>query len=723
MKYHFTTLILCILSTTLSFAQKQLTLEELWSGAYQSTSMQAVNALKNSNQYARIELNSQNKSQEINLYDFKTLEKSKTIFTTQNHPSIENIDAYVFDDREEKMLISTHSEPIYRHSSVATYLIYDLQSKKIKSFTDRKISEPTFSKDGTKVAYAFENNLYIYDLQSEKTITVTTDGKKNHIINGISDWVYEEEFAVVRMFEWSIEGDKLAYVRFDETNVPEYSMDIYGNELYPTQQVFKYPKAGEENAKVSLHLYDLQSQKSNTIDLSEFHDFYIPRIKWTNDNNYLSFQVINRHQNDLKLYFVDAKSIQKKLILNEKDPAYVDITDHLTFLKDNSFVWTSEKDGYNHLYHFDKNGKQLNQITKGNWDITSYYGIDEKSKTLYYQSVERGSTTRDIYAIQINGTAKRILSKETGTNSAVFSPDFNYFILSHSSHTNPISYTLNNSKDGKLLKNILDNKKLLDKLELYQLPKKEFFTIPTENNWEMNAWIMKPKDFDPSKKYPILMYQYSGPGSQQVANKWWDSNDFWHAMLTQKGYIVVAVDGRGTGFKGADFKKTTQNQLGKLEVEDQIIAAKYLKNINYIDAARIGIWGWSFGGFMSSNCLLKANDIFKTAIAVAPVTNWRYYDTVYTERYLKTPQENPSGYDNNSPIFFANQLKGNFLLIHGSADDNVHVQNSMAMIESLVQENKTFDWLIYPDKNHGIYGGQTRLHLYTKMTNYILEKL
>lgn len=723
MKYTFTTLILFLLSTTLSFAQKQLTLEELWSGKYQSKSMQAVNALKNSNQYARIELGANGESQEINLYDFKTLEKSKTIFSTQNQTAIQNIDAYVFDDKEEKLLLATHSEPIYRHSSIASYFIYDLRSKKLSTFTDRKISEPTFSKDGTKIAYAFENNLYIYNLTDQTTITVTKDGKKNHIINGISDWVYEEEFAVVRMFEWSVEGDQLAFVRFDETNVPEYSMDIYGSGLYPTQQVFKYPKAGEENAKVSLHLYDLKTQKSTTVDLSEFTDFYIPRIKWTNENNFLSFQLINRHQNDLKLYFFDVKNKEKKLVLNEKDAAYVDVTDHLTFLKDNSFVWSSEKDGYNHLYHFDKNGKQLNQITTGNWELTNYYGIDEKTKTLYYQSVERGSTLRDIYAIGLNGKGKKRLSNDKGTNSALFSPAFDYFILTHSSNTTPPQYTLNSSKDGKVVKNILDNKNLTTHLEAYQLPQKEYFTIPTENNWEMNAWILKPKDFDPTKKYPILMYQYSGPGSQQVADKWWDTNDFWHAMLTQKGYIVVTVDGRGTGFKGAAFKKTTQNQLGKFEVEDQIIAAQYLRNFNYIDPARIGIWGWSFGGFMASNCLLKANDVFKTAIAVAPVTNWRYYDTIYTERYLKTPQENPTGYDDNSPIFFANQLEGNFLLIHGSADDNVHVQNSMAMIESLVQENKSFDWLIYPDKNHGIYGGKTRLQLYTKMTKYLLEHL
>lgn len=723
MKHVNFTLIFCLFAMPFSFAQKQITLEEIWNGTYRSEIMQSVNAMQKSNQYSRIESVEKSNAQEINLYDFATLSKTKTIFSTKDFQDIPYIGNYVFDPQEEKVLIGTNVNPIYRRSFVANYFLFDPAKKALLKISDHKIAEPTFSKDGSKIAYAYQNNLYIFDINKNTTTQITSDGSKNKIINGISDWVYEEEFAVVRFFEWDITGDKLAYVRFDETEVPEYSMDIYGQGLYPGQDVFKYPKAGEKNALVSLHVFDLKTTKTKKVDLSEHNDFYIPRIQWTKDNQFLSFQVLNRHQNDLKLYFLDAAKNTKKLIHNETDPAYVEVTDDLTFLKDNSFVWSSEKNGFNHLYHFDKNGQHINQITKGDWEVTQYYGIDEKAQVLYYQSVENGSTQRDIYSISLSGKNKKKLSKETGTNTAVFSPNFQFFINTHSSNSNAPSYTLNHSKDGKLVKSILDNKTLEEKLALYQLPKKEFFTIPSQEGLELNAWIMKPKDFDESKKYPLFMYQYSGPGSQQVADSWWDSNDFWHAFLTQHGYIVVAVDGRGTGFKGADFKKATQNQLGKLEVEDQIIAAKYLRNFNYIDPERIGIWGWSFGGFMSSTCLLKANDVFKTAIAVAPVTNWRFYDTIYTERYLKTPQENTTGYDSNSPILFADQLKGNFLLIHGSADDNVHVQNSMAMIEALIQENKSFDWLIYPDKNHGIYGGKTRLHLYTKMTDFILNKL
>ncbi len=454
-----------------------------------------------------------------------------------------------------------------------------------------------------------------------------------------------------------------------------------------------------------------------------YSDFYIARLKWTNDAAVLSAQVLNRHQNELDLVFVDASTAQAKVVLKETDKAYVDVTDNLTFLSDNSFIWTSEKDGWNHIYLYDKNGKLKNQLTKGNWEVTAYYGLDEKNKTVYYQSVENGSTVRDVYKISLDGKKKVRLSSKTGTNAATFSPNYSYFINSYSSSSVAPIYTLNSAKDGKEIQKIVDNTALTDKLKKYDLPGKEFFELTTDKGHQLNAWMIKPKNFDPSKKYPVFMYQYSGPGSQQVANDWLDANDYWFMMLSQEGYITVCVDGRGTGFKGAAFKKCTQNQLGKFEVEDQIDAARVIGNYPYVDKDRIGIFGWSYGGFMSSNCLFKGADVFKMAIAVAPVTNWRFYDSIYTERYMTTPQENASGYDDNSPINHVSKLKGNFLLIHGTADDNVHVQNSMQMIEALVQANKQFDWAIYPDKNHGIYGGKTRIQLFTKMTNFIKENL
>ena len=457
--------------------------------------------------------------------------------------------------------------------------------------------------------------------------------------------------------------------------------------------------------------------------MGTYNDFYIPRIKWTRNTATLSAQILNRHQNQLDLLFIDAASGKVTTVLTEKDAAYVDITDHLTFLKDNSFVWTSEKDGYNHIYHYEASGKLRRQITKGAWDVTAFYGVDEKNSRIFYQSVENGSINRDVYRISLQGKGKMRLSNSTGTNAATFSTDYSRFINSFSSATVAPVYTLHDSNTGAEVQKIVSNETLLEKLKSYDLPVKEFTVITTPQGHQLNTWMMKPKQFDAGKKYPVLMFQYSGPGSQQVDNAWNNADDYWFSMLTQKGYIVACVDGRGTGYKGAAFKKATQKQLGKLEVEDQIEAAKIIGGYPFVDKSRIGIFGWSYGGFMALNCILKGSDVFKTAISVAPVTNWRFYDTIYTERYLQTPQENPSGYDDNSPINHADKLKGNLLLIHGSADDNVHVQNTMQMIEALVQANKQFDSEIYPDKHHGISGGKTRIQLYNRMTNFILEKL
>ena len=704
-------------------AQQKLSLEEIWSGKFRTEGMDELHSMKNTNQYTVLNYDRSSRSMQIDLYDFATLNKVSTLIDTKNHSELNGIDSYTFNKNESKLLIASNSTPIFRHSFTATFHIYDVNTKKLQLVTSKEIQEPSFSADGTKIAYAFENNLYVLDLISNVTIQITSDGKKNEIINGITDWVYEEEFAFVKAYEWNASGDKIAFIRFNEKEVPQFSMDMYNQGLYPTQEVFKYPKAGEKNALVSLHVYDLKTNKKSDINLGNYTDFYIPRIKWTNDSNTLSAQILNRHQNLLNLHFINATNGVSNIVLKEQDAAYVDITDNLTFLNDNSFIWTSEKDGFNHIYHYDKSGKLKNQITKGSWDVTAYYGFDANSGKVFYQSVENGSVNRDVYSIDLKGKNKKRLTKQTGTNDATFSPKFDYFINSFSSVTKAPVYTLNESNAGNEVKKIVSNESLESKLAAYNITPKEFFPLITEKGNKLNAWIIKPTDFDAKKKYPVLMYQYSGPGSQSVANQWNSSNDYWYYMLAQKGYIVVCVDGRGTGFKGADFKKCTYKELGKYEVEDQIDAAKVIAKYEFVDASRIGIWGWSYGGFMSSNCILKGNDVFKTAIAVAPVTSWRYYDSIYTERYMRTPQENASGYDENSPINHVEKLKGNYLLIHGTADDNVHVQNTMKMVEALVQATKQFDWAIYPDKNHGIYGGKTRLQLYTKMTNFILEKL
>ena len=700
--------------------EKQVTLEEIWGGQFRGEYMDALHSMADGEHYSVLDFDRKTRSTSVNKYSYKTLEKTASLVDSKNINDIAYFTSYTFSNDETKLLLATEVSSIFRHSTVGKYFIYDINTKKTTLLSENKVQEPTFSPDGTKIAFVFENNIYYKNLTTNKETQVTTDGKKNEIINGVTDWVYEEEFAFVRAFEWNSTGSKIAYIRFDETEVPEFSMDVYGSKLYQTQTVFKYPKAGEKNAEVSLHMYDVTSNKKNTVTLPEY--YYIPRIKWTNDPNILSTQLLNRHQNNLQLVFVNATDTNAKTVLTDTDKAYVDVTDNLTFLNDNSFIWTSEKDGYNHIYHYNKAGKLINQVTNGNWEVTNYYGFNEKKGIVYYQSVENGSINRDVYAININGKGKKHLSSKTGTNNATFSKNFSYYINTFSNSTTPSEFTLNSAKTGKVLKNIKDNKTLQTKVANYAFAPKEFSTIAVNGN-DLNMWMIKPHNFDATKKYPVFMYQYSGPGSQQVANKWNSANDYWFQMLAQQGYITVCIDGRGTGFKGRDFKKVTQKELGKYEVEDQIAAAKKLGKRSYIDSDRIGIFGWSYGGFMSSNCLFQGADTFKMAIAVAPVTSWRFYDTVYTERYMQTPQENASGYDNNSPISHVNKLKGNFLLIHGSADDNVHVQNTMQMVEALIQANKQFDWMIYPDKNHGIYGGNTRLHLYQKMTNFIKENL
>ena len=706
------------------FGQQKITVESIFTGAFRTKGMDALQAMNTTNQYTVLNPNQARNGQQIDLYDYASLKKVATLIDTKDFPQLsDGIDSYTFSEDEKQILIANNTQPIFRHSFTADYFLYNITSKQLVKLFDFPVQEPTLSPDGKKIAYAKDNNLFVYDIASKTTTSITTDGKKNSIINGITDWVYEEEFAFVKAFDWSADSKKIAFIRFDESEVPEFSMSIFQKELYPKVETFKYPKAGEKNAVVSLHIYDVASQAKKDVNLGNYSDFYIARMQWTNDANVLSAQVLNRHQDNLDLLFIDGTTAAAKVVLNEKDKAYIDVTDNLTFLKDNSFIWTSEKDGFNHIYLYDKTGKLINQVTKGNWEVTNYYGFDEKTKTIFYQSVENGSINRDIYRIGLDGKNKVRLSSKVGTSAATFSPNFQYFITTFSSATQPPVYTLNEAKAGKQLQMIEENQTLSNNLKGFNLPTKEFSVLKTEKGIELNMWMMKPKDFDATKKYPVFMFQYSGPGSQQVNNDWNSGDDYWFASLTQKGYIVVCVDGRGTGFKGAAFKKVTQKELGKYEVIDQIDAAKVLGSYSFVDKSRIGIFGWSFGGFMASNCILKGNDVFKMAIAVAPVTNWRFYDSIYTERYMQTPQENPSGYDDNSPINHVQKLKGKFLLIHGSADDNVHVQNSMQMMEALIQANKQFDSQIYPDKNHGIFGGYTRIQLYNKMTNFILENL
>lgn len=714
---------LLIAATSTIYAQdKEISLEEIYNGTFRQEYLQSLQSLDNGKEYVVLNRDRNANTSSIDVYSYKSGEKVKSLLNSEDLSEISGFQGFELSENEDKILLSTNMEQIYRRSSRGIYYIYDVEDKTLTKLSDNKVQEPTFSPDASKVAYVFENNIYTYDIASGEETQVTTDGEKNKLINGVTDWVYEEEFAFVRAFDWNKTGTHLAYLKFDETEVPEFSMDMFGQDLYPTQQVFKYPKAGETNSEVSIYTYDLAAEESKKVELGDYEDFYIPRIKWTQDPEILSVQVLNRHQNNLDLIFVDAEDNEAKVVMNETDEAYIDITNNLTFLEDNSFIWTSEKDGWNHIYLYDEDGELENQVTEGNWEVTDYYGYDKDSKKIFYQSTENGSVNRDVYSIKINGKNKTRLTEKEGMNSADFSADYTYFINSYTSTETPYEFTLHNAKNGKLVRKIKDNSALLEKEKAYNFAPKELSTIEVNGN-ELNMWMIKPNDFDKNKEYPLLMFQYSGPGSQEVSNSYFGTNDYWYQLLANEGYIIAAVDGRGTGFKGADFKKVTQNELGKYEVEDQIAAAKKFGEMDYIDENRIGIWGWSYGGFMSSNAILKGNDTFSMAIAVAPVISWRFYDTIYTERYMTTPQENPSGYDENSPINHVEKLKGDYLLIHGGGDDNVHLQNTMRMVEALVQANKQFDWAIYPDRNHGIYGGNTRLHLYTMMTDFIKEKL
>ncbi|MDC0249658.1 S9 family peptidase, partial [Flavobacteriales bacterium] len=582
-----------------------------------------------------------------------------------------------------------------------------------------KVMYATFSPKGDKIAYVLDNNLFIQNINSGQVKQVTTDGKKNHIINGASDWVYEEEFALVRSFEWAPDGKHIAYYKFDESHVKEFSMDLFKGGLYPTQEVFKYPKAGEDNSVVKIYFYNLATDK-NTYIYTEKDYEYIPRIKWTNNPNVLVLYGMNRHQNELDFILANTGDGTNEVLFTEKDKYYIDIHDNLTFLPENNFIWTSEKDGFNHIYIKGLDGSE-EQITKGNWEVTDCHGIDSDKMKVYFTSTEDGSINRSLYVQHLETDVKTKLSTVSGTNNSSFSNGLKYYMNSVSTANSAPTFTLHNS-DGKQLKVLENNTEFNTEMEEFNLTKKEFFTIQTEDT-ELNAWMIKPHDFDESKEYPLYMFLYGGPGAQQVTNSFGWTNYYWYQMLAQKGYIVACVDNRGTGGKGAEFKKMTYKELGKYETIDQINAAKYLGNLNYIDAKRIGIQGWSYGGYMSSLCITKGADVFSLAIAVAPVTNWRYYDNIYTERYMQTPQENASGYDENSPINHVNKLKGDYLLVHGSADDNVHIQNTMEMVSALIKANKQFDLFIYPDRNHGIYGGNTRYHLYKKMTDFILDNL
>ena len=708
---------LCFSSIACFSQSKEITLEDIWQNYnFYPKSYRGLNSMNDGEFYTQIKNGEE--GQEIIKYSFKNGKRVVRLFKSSDF-KIKRINSYSLSNDDRLMLLATETESIYRYSKKAIYYVFNIQNNKIKKLSDNKVRYPTFSPDGTKVAFVFENNLYIKDITNGKENQITFDGKKNNIINGASDWVYEEEFKLVRGFEWSGDSRTIAFYKFDESHVKEFSMDKFNGNLYPTQEVFKYPKAGEANSTVSVYLYNIDDDEKKLIYTEEDYE-YIPRIKWSNDPNILTMIGLNRHQNKLDFIVVDSKDGSNRVLFTEEDKYYIDINDNLTFLPNNFFIWTSEKKGYNHIYLKGLDGSE-EQITSGSWEVTSFYGLDSDKMEIFFSSTEDGSINRSIYCLDLESGKRKKLSTQTGTNSAKFSNGLKYYINTYSNANTPPIFTLHKA-DGSLIKTIEDNVEFQNKLEEYNISEKEFITIYTDNA-DLNAWIIKPPNFDDNKKYPLFMFLYGGPGSQKVLNRYEGNNFYWYQMLAQKGYVIACVDNRGTGGKGAEFKKMTYKELGKYETIDQIDAAKYFGSLNYIDEKRIGIQGWSYGGYMSSLAITKGADVFNLAVAVAPVTNWRYYDNIYTERYMQTPQENPSGYDENSPINHVEKLKGKYLLIHGTADDNVHVQNTYEMSSALVRANKQFDLFVYPDKNHGIYGKNTRYHLYKKITNFILDNL
>ncbi len=692
-----------------------------------------MNPMKDGNTYATLEKG------KLNIYNYKTGKLVKTLFDMRelvlpgDSLPLPLYSTYELSEDESKVLFMNNMNPIYRHSYTASFYVYDINNKVLAPLSENGAQRlATFSPDATKVAFMRDNNLFIKDLKTNEEIQFTHDGEWNHVINGAPDWVYEEEFSFAQGFFWSPDSKKIAYYRFDESNVKEFNMQMTEG-LYMQDYKFKYPKAGEDNSIVEVYVYDLASGETKKMDTGEETDIYLPRIKWTQDPNVLAIQRLNRHQNHLEILAADATTGETTVFYDETNPYYIDITDNWTFLEDGKrFLMTSEQDGFNHIYLYLMDGTLVKQLTDGEWEVTNVYGFD--GKEVYFQAAKNSSIERQIYAVNLKGDMRTLINK-VGTNNARFSSNFKYLININSSVEQPHQYVLFDNK-GKQVRVLEDNKEFAERMKEYNLGKKEFititdpaFTLPDGTQIEMETWRILPPDFDPNKQYPVLIYVYGGPGHQTVNNAWGSDDFAWMQLLAQNGIICVSINNRGGGARGEVFKKMTYQQLGKYETEDMITLAKYMAAQPYVNPDKIAIYGWSYGGFMATSGITKGADYISTAVAVAPVTNWRYYDNIYTERFMRTPQENPSGYDDNSPINFVEKLKGNYLLCHGSGDDNVHFQNAMELIKALVSEGKQFDLMVYPNKNHSIYGTyeqggvEVRMHLFEKINNFLFENL
>lgn len=706
-----------ILTSTVS--AQQLNLRDITSGKYYAWGVNPVTSSADGESYFQADKD----SKKIIKYSYKTGLPIDTIFDVDRarECKIESFQGFLISPDEKRLVVYTDYEPIYRHSFKANYYYYDVRRNLIRKLTENieKQSIPTFSRDGRMLAYVIDNNIWLAKFDYDTESQITKDGEIGKIINGATDWVYEEEFATTRLMDFSADNKLLAFVRFDETEVPMYSMQMYGNQLYPYPQTFKYPKAGEKNSKVTCNVFDIDAKTTRTMNIPEDME-YIPRIEFLPTGDELAIMTLNRDQNKFDMYLANARSSVCRSVLREENQRYIDseLIKYIEFF-DNQFIYVGEKSGYTHIYLYDKTGVMQKQLTTGNYDVTEFLAVDPATKTVFYQAAEENPLQRAIYKVDMVKGIKTKLSTNVGTNNATFSKNGKYFINSFTNLSTPRLTSVHDAT-GKTLRVLEANEQLKSVLAGLTLPQKEFITVKSADGRDLNALIIKPANFDPSRKYPLVMTQYSGPDSQSVTDTY--SMD-WTDYLANQGFIVASVDGRGTGARGEDFRKCTYMNLGIYESDDQVAAAKYFASLPYIDGSKIGIWGWSYGGYNVLMSMSRGNGTFRAGVAIAPVTDWRYYDTVYTERFMRTPQQNMTGYDAGSPIKLANKLEGNLLLVHGSADDNVHFQNTMEYSSALINANKQFDMFVFTDKDHSIRGANNRAYLYEKVIKFFKEKM
>lgn len=726
--------LLCLFLGVLTLQAQKVTLQDVAQGTYRASGIYGIKPMLDGEHYTQISSD----RKRIVKYSFKTGEEVETIFdvTTARDCSLTSFDDYIMSPDERLILIQTETKPIYRRSFTAVYYIYNVRNNKLEPLSNNGPQQvPLFSPDGNQIAFVRNNNIYLVKLLFNNSESqVTKDGEYNKVLNGIPDWVYEEEFGFNRAFDFSADSKMLAYIRFDESAVKMFSFPWYKGmapekmqyETYPGSYDYKYPKSGMQNSLVSVHTFDIKSKVTRTMDLQLDKEDYIPRIRFTSDPEKLAIMVLNRHQNRFDLYFANPRSTLCKVAIRDEAPQYIKEQAYANIeFFDKNIVMMSERDGYNHLYLYTIGGNLVKQITKGDFEVKDFLGWDQNANVFYYTSNEESPLRTAVYKIDGKGK-KTKLSTRVGTNSAIFSHSMKYYINTYSSISTPTWITINNNQ-GKELKTLMDNAALKEKVARLNMPIKEFFTFTTSDGVKLNGWMMKPANFNPNKKYPVIMHQYSGPGSQQVIDRWnigsFSDGGMFEAYMCDKGFVMVCVDGRGTGGRGAAFEKCTYMFLGVKEAKDQVETAKYLGTLPFVDKNKIGIWGWSFGGYTTLMSMSEGTPVFRAGVAIAAPSDWKFYDTVYTERFMRTPKENGDGYAASSAILRADKLHGSLLLIHGTADDNVHFQNCAEYSEALVQANKQFDMQIYTNRNHGIAGGNTRNHLMNRVANFFMEEM